>query len=103
MTYGSIVMNLAIMWSEKADDSRIMTAADRVISRSNSVANNMGLGYRYIYQNYASLNQSVFAGYGAANQHRLIQISKKYDPRQVFQELGPGYFKLSGANGGSPV
>ncbi|KAL8825679.1 MAG: hypothetical protein Q9191_004268, partial [Dirinaria sp. TL-2023a] len=97
------VMNIAIMWTSKSDDARIVAAANRVISASKSAAKAMNLDYNYIYQNYASLNQSVFASYGPANQQRLIQISKKYDPDQVFQKLQPGYFKLSGANGGSPT
>lgn len=98
-----ILMNIAIMWTSKSDDARIVAAADRVISASKSAAKAINLDYNYIYQNYASLNQSVFASYGPANQQRLIQISKKYDPDQVFQKLQPGYFKLSGANGGSPT
>lgn len=94
------VMNLAIMWSDKSDDDRIIAAANRVIASANSAAKSMGLDYKYIYQNYASSNQNVFASYGAANERRLSQISKKYDPDQVFQRLQPGYFKLNGANGG---
>lgn len=96
-------MNLAIMWSDKADDKRILDAADRVIQYANTTSHSMGLGYKYVYQNYASLKQSVFASYGAENQKRLLQISKKYDPRQIFQNLQPGYFKLDGGNGGSPT
>ncbi|KAL8646753.1 MAG: hypothetical protein Q9226_006730, partial [Calogaya cf. arnoldii] len=63
-----LLMNLAILWSFKADDERIISAARRVIERSNKVAREMGLEYRYIYQNYASLNQDVFKGYGEENQ-----------------------------------
>lgn len=95
-------MNLAILWSDRSDDDRIIAVAGRVIDKANSLAKDMSLDHKYIYQNYASLNQDVFAGYGVENQQRLIQISKKYDTDQVFQKLQPGYFKLSGANGGSP-
>ena len=97
------VMSLAIMWSDESDDDRIIAAADRIIANSISAAKSKNLDYKYIYQNYASLSQSVFAGYGVANQERLIQISEKYDPDQVFQKLQPGYFKLNGTNGGSPT
>ncbi|CAO1601842.1 hypothetical protein XANCAGTX0491_005478 [Xanthoria calcicola] len=96
-----ILMNLAILWSSKADDERIIAAAARVISRSQQVAGEMGLGYRYMYQNYASLSQDVFRGYGEQNRQRLLTISRKYDPDQVFRNLQPGYFKLDGVNGGS--
>ncbi|KAL8708934.1 MAG: hypothetical protein Q9220_006266 [cf. Caloplaca sp. 1 TL-2023] len=96
-----ILMNLAIMWTSKSDDDRIIAAADRVINGSVKMAKDMRLDYKYIYQNYASLKQSVFAGYGPDNQQRLIRISKQYDPDQIFQNLQPGYFKLDGGNGGS--
>ena len=93
-------MNLAIMWSSPSDDARILAASQRVRSGAVAMAQAMGLEYKYIYQNYASLDENVFAGYGAANQERLIKISKATDPRQVFQRLQPGYFKLDGQNGG---
>ncbi|KAL8724989.1 MAG: hypothetical protein Q9166_007638 [cf. Caloplaca sp. 2 TL-2023] len=96
-----VLMNLAIMWSDVADDERIIAAADRVIADAHAVAREMGLDYRYVYQNYASLKQSVFEGYGRENQRRLIGISEMYDPDQVFRKLQPGYFKLDGGNGGS--
>ena len=89
------------MWSSNTDDDRIVAAANNVVSSAHTIAQGMNLDYKYIYQNYASLNQSVFAGYGAQNQQRLINISKTYDPDQVFQKLQPGYFKLSRSNGGS--
>lgn len=88
------------MWSNASDDARILAAAQRVISGSITMAQSMGLEYRYIYQNYASLNEDVFTGYGEANRNRLIQISKETDPEQLFQRLQPGYFKLNGDNGG---
>ncbi|KAL8752367.1 MAG: hypothetical protein Q9199_005784 [Rusavskia elegans] len=98
-----LLMNLAILWSSKADDERIISAAARVISRAKDVGREMGLDYRYIYQNYASLSQNVFAGYEDENQRRLVEISKKYDPDRVFQNLQPGYFKLDREEGGSLV
>ncbi|KAL8992317.1 MAG: hypothetical protein Q9169_007195, partial [Polycauliona sp. 2 TL-2023] len=97
------LMNLAIMWSDRADDERILSAAARVISRAKDVAREMGLGNKYVYQNYASLDQDVFAGYGEENRRRLVEISRKYDPDRIFQNLQPGYFKLDGENGGSPT
>ena len=96
-------MNLAIMWSKASDDDRILAAAQRVRSGSITIAQRMGLDYRYIYQNYASLNEDVFTGYGEANRNRLIRISKETDPEQIFQQLQPGYFKLNDSNGGMAI
>ena len=83
------------MWSSPLDDDRIIAAGNRVINSSVALAESMKADYKYIYQNYASQNQDVFAGYGAANKQRLIDISTKYDPEQIFQTLQPGYFKLN--------
>ncbi|KAL8820642.1 MAG: hypothetical protein Q9223_001186 [Gallowayella weberi] len=96
-----VIMNIAIMWSDPADDARIIAGADRVIKTTHLLARAMGLDHRYIYQNYASLKQDVFRSYGEENQRRLVEISRRVDPDRVFQDLQPGYFKLDGGNGGS--
>lgn len=57
-------------------------------------AKERGMHDRYLYQNYADISQDVFAGYGEENLKKLREISKRYDPDQVFQRLQPGYFKL---------
>jgi hypothetical protein len=72
-----------------------MNAARNVVSRSNATAYSSGLGHRYIYQNYASLEQKVFMSYGRDNFKKLEAISNKYDPSEVYQKLQPGYFKLA--------
>ncbi|KAI4189499.1 MAG: hypothetical protein LQ348_003782 [Seirophora lacunosa] len=89
-----LLVNLAVQWSSAADDSQVYSATRRVIERAVAAAKKLGVHNRYIYQNYAARGQDVFAGYGEANQRRLIEISKKYDPKGVFQKLQPGYFKL---------
>lgn len=89
-----LVINLAVTWSDPAEDSKIYSATQRVIDRSVATATKLGVDNRFIYQNYAAKGQNVFAGYGEANRQRLIKISEKYDPKGVFQKLQPGYFKL---------
>ena len=90
----SAVVNLAVMWSDAADDDKVYAATSRVIQRSTDAAKKLGVYNKYIYQNYAAKGQDVFAGYGEANRQRLIKISEKYDTKGVFQKLQPGYFKL---------
>jgi hypothetical protein len=46
--------------------------------------------------NYASQFQDVIASYGP-RKNKLKSIAKKYDPKDVFQTLQPGYFKLDRA------
>jgi hypothetical protein len=86
---------VAISWSNIADDAAVFAAARNFISRSNATAYSMGLGNPYIYQNYAALEQPVFASYGAVNEQKLVNIHQKYDPRGVFTKLQPGYFKIA--------
>lgn len=90
----TIVINVDISWSNASDDERVLAAAQNIVNRSVAVACAQGLDHPYLYQNYASYQQDVFAGYGADNLARLRSISTKYDPQRVWQKLQPGYFKL---------
>ncbi|KAK2768274.1 hypothetical protein FQN54_000127 [Arachnomyces sp. PD_36] len=94
-----MLLNVAIMWADPADDEAILQAASNIVSRTIAKAKEMGLDYDYLYMNYASQFQDVIPSYGHENHKRLRDISRKYDPDQVFQKLQPGYFKL---NGGPP-
>lgn len=95
-------MQLSFMWSSAGDDARIYATSNRIIDRSTAAAKELHLDYKFIYQNYASQQQDVFAGYGQVNHDRLVQISQKYDPSQIFQKLQPGYFKLNGPIAAQP-
>lgn len=88
------MLNVAISWSSAADDEVVMAAARNMVMRSNATAYAQGLGHPFLYQNYAALEQPVFAGYGEENLAKLQAASKKYDPEGVWQKLQPGYFKV---------
>jgi len=90
----AIVINIAISWSLATDDAAVFAAAGNTIARANATAYAQGLGFPFIYQNYAALQQNVFEGYGAANLAKLRAVSEKYDPLGVWQKLQPGYFKI---------
>ena len=53
------------------------------------------VGDPFQYLNYAAPFQDPFASYGEKNLQLLREVSKKYDPDQVFQKLVPGGFKLN--------
>ncbi len=50
--------------------------------------------FHYMGDSAGSQTQGFYAGYGAANAQRLGQVSRKYDPQRVFQNLMPGGFKI---------
>ncbi|RDW78453.1 hypothetical protein BP5796_06305 [Coleophoma crateriformis] len=88
------IMNLNWGWSSASDDAEVFSAINRFVSRSRALGKSLKLNNDFIYMNYASLDQDVFSGYGAASKARLEGIKTKYDPQNVFGKLQPGYFKL---------
>lgn len=91
-----IIIGLSIRRLLASDDAAINQMADNIVSKGTVAAKEMGLDNRYIYQNYASFDQDVFAAYGEKNLAKLRAVSRKYDPEGVFQKLQPGYLKLGG-------
>ncbi|TEY71249.1 hypothetical protein BOTCAL_0097g00030 [Botryotinia calthae] len=89
-----ILINIAIQWTNITDDTRIITFAENCVTRSTILAKEQNLWHKFLYQNYAALQQDVFPSYGKDNHKRLVEISKKYDPDGVFVRLQPGYFKV---------
>lgn len=89
-----MLMNFAVWWTNEEDDELVLSTAKSIIDRSVERAKEVGAHHRYLYQNYADISQDVLAGYGEENLEKLREISRKYDPEQVFQKLQPGYFKL---------
>jgi hypothetical protein len=90
----AVVVNIAISWSSANDDAKVFGAASSFISRSNTTAYSQGVGFPFVYQNYAALQQPVFENYGQKNLAKLRAVSEKYDPFSVWQKLQPGYFKI---------
>lgn len=89
-----MIMNLNFGWSNAVDDDAVYQATSTFIARAVELAKSMDLHHRFIYMNYATLDQDVFGGYGAENRERLKRVQEKYDPEGVFKRLQPGYFKL---------
>ena len=89
-----MLMNLNFGWSNAKDDEKVHAATEKFLARSVALAKEMDLHHRFIYMNYATLDQDVFAGYGEESHERLKRVQEKYDPEGVFKSLQPGYFKL---------
>ncbi|KAJ5576442.1 FAD linked oxidase N-terminal [Penicillium sp. DV-2018c] len=91
------IMHVSTWWENASDDETIYTFVHKFIDTITEQAKKLGIFNEYIYMNYASMFQDPVAGYGDANKARLQRVARKYDPREVFQTLQPGYFKLNGA------
>lgn len=54
----------------------------------------VGASVEYRYINYADASQDVLSSYGEENVRTMLAVSRKYDPKGVFQARAPGGFKL---------
>ncbi|KAF1836507.1 hypothetical protein BDW02DRAFT_566934 [Decorospora gaudefroyi] len=75
------ICDLAILWSEASDNSRIMSSEKK------------GLNNDFIYMKYTSPYQNVTSNYGIAKKQKLKTIAGNYNP--------PAHFKLEGAPHGA--
>lgn len=91
------IIQVACMWSNEKDDASIYKMISTVLTRIKAEAVARGVENDYVYMNYGSQFQDVIKSYGPDNKAKLKSIASKYDPRQVFQALQPGYFKLDRA------
>jgi hypothetical protein len=90
------ICNLGMMWTDDADDNRVMSFSNALMQRLVAEAKSKHLDNDFIYMNYASPYQDAVASYGVSSKAKLISIASEYDPTAVFQRLQPGYFKLEG-------
>lgn len=89
-----VVVGVAAAWSNASEDALMNQLAQTVVTNIDTAAKKLGQHYEYKYLNYASPWQDVIQSYGAANMAKLRNMSKKYDPRGIFQKNVPGGFKL---------
>jgi hypothetical protein len=82
-------------WNSADDDERIHAAIHDLLVKFKQVAGEKHLLHRYIFTNYAYQKEDVFASYGEESLKKLKVVSKKYDPKAIFQKAVPGGFKLS--------
>jgi hypothetical protein len=88
------ILNFNAAWNQKDDEAMFHRVILKIIEIVKTEATRRKLDNDFVYLNYASEYQDPISSYGAANKQRLVSISKKYDPAQVFQYLQPGGFKL---------
>ncbi|KAH7136326.1 FAD binding domain protein, partial [Dactylonectria macrodidyma] len=94
---GHLVINLlALSWTTSALDNAAYALADEFIADFREAAESVNAFHPFVYVNYASKGQDVFASYGKGNQQRLVKIQQAIDPRGIFTSTGlwTGFFKV---------
>lgn len=88
------ILNFNAAWTKPGDEPKFHAVIANTIQLIKAEAQRRNLDNDFVYLNYASEFQDPIASYGKENKERLVRISRKYDPKQVFQYLQPGGFKL---------
>ena len=83
-----------IDWQDAADDVTVRQVSIDTTKYWAKIAKELGVDLPFLYMNDASRDQNPIATYGTENIQKLKAVSKKYDPKQIFQTLQNGGFLL---------
>ncbi|CAK1359727.1 Bifunctional solanapyrone synthase [Cercospora beticola] len=94
-TKSLVIVFLMPLWEDARFDNEVNSAVQKWLTLVQTYIAVHDVGYPFEYLNYAAPFQNPLASYGAHNLQFLKEVSKKYDPDQIFQRLVPGGFKLN--------
>lgn len=85
-----------VEWAGSEYDDMVVEWAKNTTDAINAATRAAGIYDSFTYMGDASGFQldEVYAGYGTQSAERLLNVSRKYDPQRVFQNLLPGGFKI---------
>ena len=84
-----------IDWENEADDDRVRSVSIDFTKRWEKRGKELGVYLPFVYMNDASRDQNPLASYGSENLARMMEVSRRYDPKRVFQTLQNDGFLLS--------
>ena len=88
-------LDLSTAWDDAKDDAAAIAASKAFYEGVAALQKKHGVKpIDFLYLNDAADYQKVFESYGAENVRFLKAVSRKYDPKSVFQKLVKGGFKL---------
>lgn len=83
-----------VEWIGSSYDDIVAAWTEKTTYAINNATQAAGLYDPFNYMGDATGFQSIFPGYGASNEAKLLSISRKYDPTRLFQTLMPGGYKI---------
>lgn len=89
-----VLIDMTAAYANKADDALAQSVITDIVNKQRALLKRHGQLMDFIYLNYADISQKVLQSWGADNVAKLQAVSKKYDPKGVFQEQVPGGYKI---------
>lgn len=86
---------LSVTWANESDDELVNSVTKSLIEAIEEATKAAGVYQDFKYLNYAAEWQNPLGSYGTAGQENFLAVSKKYDPKGLFQTAVPGGFKLA--------
>lgn len=87
-----VLVDIGAAYNNAADDATVQAAVQKIFNQHVRILKKAGLFLDWTYLNYAGSNQDPIGTYG--DLATLRRVSKKYDPKGLFQTAVPGAFKL---------
>ncbi|KAH7161884.1 hypothetical protein EDB81DRAFT_641773 [Dactylonectria macrodidyma] len=86
-----VIFAMTVSWKNKSDDELVNSSLRELLEQGKTLSEELDAADDYIFMNYASPWQDVYAGVGKKNRESLKMISKKYDPLQLFRKNVAGF------------
>lgn len=88
-------LGMMVQWTEDAHDEQAQKSIQDLIEKLETKAGERGTLLDFQFLNDASFSQDPIGSYGLESVEFMWQVSRKFDPEQVFQNLQSGGFLLS--------
>ncbi|KAK2616399.1 hypothetical protein QQS21_000640 [Conoideocrella luteorostrata] len=89
-----VLIDMTVAYNRESDDALVQGTINNIVEKQKALLRSKGYLVDFIYLNYADISQDVLGSWGSANLNKLKGVSKKYDPKGVFQYTSPGGYKL---------
>lgn len=89
-----VMVDMTAAYTNTADDALVKAVITDIVNQQRALLKAHGHLIDFIYLNYADISQKVLQSWGADNVAKLRAVSKRYDPKGVFQKQVPGGYKI---------
>ncbi|PTB64859.1 FAD-binding domain-containing protein [Trichoderma citrinoviride] len=89
-----VLIDMTAAYDNASDDALVESVINDIVKQQRALLKSSKYLVDFIYLNYADISQNVLSTWGASNLAKLQAVSKKYDPKGVFQTRSPGGYKL---------